>query len=219
MFSPFSIFILLASILIGLSCTIFNPLNKVSAYMRGKTGKQLGEAFDKAVYVYEDGVKVMDDDDTPKINWSNIVSKGSSCCLSGCCFLGILLPLDYLVTYVVEPIFILTAITKGIGNVYLAYAMLVIILISAFLAIRGLVLGAKEISKATKAEKAPEPKFANDEERIAYKVRQDMEKEQEEKKVSLTNSQYFLDILRRIFFALPDLYLIYLVVLALWPKM
>ena len=80
-----------------------------------------------------------------------------------------------------------------------------------------IVKGVKSAFKKDDGIKEPGPD-ASDDERLAYQVRKTMEKEADEKKVAITTGQWILSILRRFFFALPDLYLVYLIVLALLPK-
>lgn len=218
MFSPFVIFIMIVSVFVALIADIFDPFSSLLNSSRGKTGKQIGDSMEDVAYVHnEKGEKVLDEDGTAKVNWKKIGKKAGGWCSGACLYVAFVLPLSLLITYVVEPIVFISAITQKIGIPYLAYAMLGIIVISVVVTISSLSKAMKSVFKKDESAKEPGPD-ATTEERLAYKIRKDMEKEVTEKKVVITTGGWILSILRRIFFALPDLYLVYLIVLALMPK-
>jgi len=214
MFSPLTIFVLLTCALIAITADIVDPFSNLVGQMKGKSAKQIKDEVTKTVYVVDqDGKEVLDEDGDPKINWRGLSNKAGGWCCSACLFMAVLLPLSWLVGFVVEPIFAITAITKGIGNIYVAYGALVIILIAAFRFVYSIGKVVGNSFKKVKPEEKPGPN-ATPEELVAYEVR----KQVEEQKVSVTNASLFWLTMRRIFFALPDLYLVYLLVLALLPK-
>ena len=219
LFSAFSIFVMSISAFLAIAIAIFNPFANLLGKSRGKTGKEIGEKIEKVVYVLDsDGKKKLDEDGNPEINWSGISSNAGGWCTGACLFLAILMPISYLITFVIEPIYIISAITKGIGSVYVAYAMLAIILylaISKIVAFIGIIQAAFKVSEPEIIPGINAPQ----EERLAYEIRKKIKEEEAAKKVEVTTASWLKSLFFRFVYALPDLYLVYLVVTALSPTL
>lgn len=190
MFGTFSIMILIMSALLALIADIADP----SYAMKGKRKAELLSALEKETYVFdENNQKELDENGKPKINWRGLfVNKDGS--ISPIFYIVVLFPFALLITLVVEPYYMITAIQKGIGNTLLAYAGLAIITSSVTYIVASYVIAKKAASK-----------FIDPEEAAAAEAR---------KYVELSGPPR-VTLARRIVFALPDLYLVYLIVLAL----
>ena len=125
MFSPFVIFIMIVSVFVALVADIFEPFASLTNSLRGKTSKQIIDSMEDIAYVHDEkGDRVLDDDDDPKVNWKKIGEKAGGWCLGACFYIVFILPLSLIITFVVEPIVFISAITQNIGIPYLPYETL-----------------------------------------------------------------------------------------------
>lgn len=209
-----SIWLLAVGALIALAADIFNPFANFLFKYRGKSNGDLGKNIEKNFYKFDaDGKKVLDEDGDPEVNWGKAVRKGGPWVVS-CCFWGLFVyPITLAITFVLEPIAAFQAILNHIGNVYLAYAALAIIFITL---ISTLWTWGSMISNAFKEStdsKKPGPN-ASEEEKWKY----EFEQAAKAAKPVVTGSSLFWSFCRRVFFALPDVYLVYLIVMIFISK-
>jgi hypothetical protein len=222
MFSTFAIFVLFASVC-GICVIELWSFSGFGWERKGKTSKQTSQELFGNIYVTDETGKIkLDEDEHRMIDWDNVAKKRLPLLAKACFSLLVINPLSFLITFVVEPIFAITAITRSIGNVYFAYAVLVILviqLIKMCFDIKKLILDSvKSVNDSIPMPGDEKYNNANPAQKKEYDALLAAREAELEKTVPVTNATLIHTTIRHLFFALPDLYLVYLLVLALLPK-